>query len=390
MASLGVGLVFVAGYLLGSSREGTADDRQDDEGAVASAGAISASGGAVRAGPGDSPGVVNATVEERSFEVLRKSDSLARLTMWTELIMNASDAELREIGAAAHAWYMTGGVVGREVELLDYRHGQVLGSEMFDNLTKDSNGKVSLSRLRNMRGWASVSPDEARAWLEELPDGTLKSKLRDAWFGGLVAESPERAAELFTSLPPENRGQNLDKLYSSLHRFEGMDSVVDWFMDTAGGDGIDGVNLHQAFRALTWRLGALGAGDPGAVEEVLLRPEVAPFLTGGAFAGATRNAAGHNPGRVIDLIAELSERVEEGELRDMRHMVSQTVKQSTLSTIHNLGHWLQENPDHPLYDMTTRYFVEQAAREDPEGASDWAKTIGDPALAEEVSGFLIE
>lgn len=46
------------------------------------------------------------------------------------------------------------------------------------------------------------------------------------------------------------------------------------------------------------------------------------------------------------------------------------------------------NPAHPLYDLTTRYFVEQAAREDPAAAAAWAGKISDPALRAEAGQFL--
>ncbi len=71
-------------------------------------------------------------------------------------------------------------------------------------------------------------------------------------------------------------------------------------------------------------------------------------------------------------------------------MISRTVSQSTRKTINTLRDWLGQNPDHSLYDMTARDFVEQAAREDPAAAAEWAKAITDPSLAAEVSHFLIE
>ena len=398
LAGIGTGLIFFAGFLVGSLQKSASTDRQNARETTAPRKSLSAiespNGSSTHSSKGlikgDWLNAANATTEEKAFTIMRLNDPMERQAMMMDFIMNANAAELREIGAAAKAWYNTGGVVGREVEGLGYRQGQVLGREMFDQMTKDPNGKLHVGRLRNMNGWASTSPDEARAWLEELPEGTVKSQLRDAWFKGLVADSPEKAAELFSSLPIENRSRSIGALYSSLHRFGGMDSVVDWFMETADGEGIEGVNPQQAFGGLTHRLGALGQGDPAAVEEVLLKPEIAPYLNAGNFASATRNAAALDPGRVIDLIADLPGSGEDGKVRDMRGMVSKTVHQSTLGTINNLGNWLSENADHPLYDMTTRFFVERAAREDPEAASQWAKTITDPDLAEEVSRFIIE
>ena len=203
------------------------------------------------------------TKSEETMRVFGMSDSLERLSVWADLIRNADEAELKEIGAAALAWYRAGGEVDHEGDLLQFREGQMFGSGMFKDLTEDPNGFVSLTKGRHMRGWASASPAEARAWLEELSDGSVKDGLRTAWYEGAVAENPEIAGELFASLPDANKHAGLDMLFKSLHKLGGMDSVVDWFAETASAGGDSSIPLQPAFDKLAWRLGNLSGSDLG-------------------------------------------------------------------------------------------------------------------------------
>jgi hypothetical protein len=69
-------------------------------------------------------------------------------------------------------------------------------------------------------------------------------------------------------------------------------------------------------------------------------------------------------------------------------MVRRAVERSTRRTINHMGNWLGENSGHELYDISTRYFVEYAARLDPDAATQWAAEIGDERLRAEAEQIL--
>lgn len=321
---------------------------------------------------------------------MKTANRMERLAAWTALLASTDAAGLASIGTGMVDWYRSGGSGGdEELAWLHFREGQLTGSTSLDaTMPREPNGNLSLTLTRRMRGWASADPAAAKAWIDQREEGSVKQTMLSAWFEGAIDAHPAQAATLYAQVPESGKTSTLMPLIDSLHREKGMDGVVAWFQQATKNPAA-GVPLQPAFDKLTWRLGQMGQFQPEAVLSVMRDPTNAPWLNATSITNATRQMAGNAPGRIIELVAEISGRDESLQEDEVRQILRSTVRNSSGSTINNLGNWLKQNPTHSLHDLTVRYFVEQAAREDPAAAAAWAGKIRDPDLKAEITNLII-
>ena len=314
--------------------------------------------------------------------ILRKKDRLQRMAEWLPLLASASPEELKCIGEAMVNWYSSGGVVGNdELDFLQFREGQVFGQQTIEDMfPKEPNGRINPNYHRKMKGWASADPAAAKAWLDALEDGSVKQSLVASWFEGAVMADPAGLETRYASLSSAEKSGALGSMMDALHRRAGMEGLTRWFeqQSAAGGDW----PRQEAFEKLMWRAGQTATNGFEPVKAMILNPANADCLTSNAIVSATRDIAARNAGPVLDLAGELAAA---GRLPDaeLRNVIRQSVGQSSRTTINTTGEWLNANPGHPLHDLTARYFVESALRDDPFSAEAWVAKISDPAIQAE-------
>ncbi|HEX2746729.1 MAG TPA: hypothetical protein VHM91_01925 [Verrucomicrobiales bacterium] len=389
MVILGGGALFAGGYIFGSSRR--------EVGGTAPRVLVSRSAPVVS---GDSKSGLpnNATAAEADVSgggpprsvagvlaIIQATDPVDRMAQWTRMLQ-ATDAEgLKVITKAFEELYRMGGTPrDEETSLLHFRQGQLLGSKSIESMV--ASGKpLGEHHLRAMKGWADANPQESKAWVEALPDSPTKQSLLENWFKGAVGGHPADAMQAFASLSPVIRERVQSTLINVLHRDQGAAGVIQWF-DQVATRPDSGVALQPAFEKLTWMVGQLADSKPEAALSFLRDPAHAPYITPATFTTLMRNIAAKSPGQAVEVLGELAR----GTFTEpqIREALQQTARSAKGSDLNRLGEWLKANPSHPLYDLTTRYFVEQAAQEDPEAAAAWAKKISDASLRAEAGRYL--
>ena len=175
-----------------------------------------------------------------------------------------------------------------------------------------------------------------------------------------------------------------DPLINSIHKEGGLEGLVEWF-DSSLENPIEGLTTQQAFDNISLRLGQSAPINNADVEATLLNPKYAPFVNAKSFSQATYHLSVNKPGHVVEQLSTQNENLGNNEIRGM---LKKVVGTSTRKGLFNMGDWLNQNQDHPLYDISTRYFVEYAARTDQETAAGWAEKIGDETLRAEAEKIL--
>lgn len=114
--------------------------------------------------------------------------------------------------------------------LMNVRAGQVAGIAAMQSWKEK--GLNSEAALKTFYGWANTDPAAAREWMEQQRDldPDRMSKFLNALTSGAVVHDPDRAKELFASLPEENRLDCLRDFTSSLVDNVGKDGTVDWLV----------------------------------------------------------------------------------------------------------------------------------------------------------------
>lgn len=314
-------------------------------------------------------------------------DPIEREAAWVEFVAGLDARTVLKAEEDVVRWYVEGGSVTDHHQILNFRKGQLLGAQAFEGRIPESpDGAMGKNDHSMMRGWASVAPDEAKLWIDALPDGKLKESMVVSWYHGAVAADPAAANEYFSELPVHARSSAVEPLIEAVHREGGVEGLLKWFASTAADESTE-IPLGAAFNKVAWRLGQLSGEDPDAVEAALLDPVNLPHVTEGIFNCAVRNLNVDRPGRAIEMVEKLHEANPELDERAVRGMVATAVRASTRTTINHMAEWLTREGDHPLHDMAARYLVEYAAPLDPQAAAAWAAHITDPALRAEAEGF---
>lgn len=314
-------------------------------------------------------------------------DPIEREAAWVEFVAGLDAQTVLKAEEDVVRWYVEGGSVTDHHQILNFRKGQLLGPQAFEGRIPESpDGAMGKNDHSMMRGWASVAPDEAKLWIDALPDGKLKESMIVSWYHGAVAADPAAANEYFSELPVHARSSAVEPLIEAVHREGGVEGLLKWFASTAADESTE-IPLGAAFNKVAWRLGQLSGEDPEAVEAALLDPVNLPHVTEGIFNCAVRNLNVDRPGRAIEMVEKLHEANPELDERAVRGMVATAVRASTRTTINHMAEWLTREEDHPLHDMAARYLVEYAAPLDPQAAAAWAAHITDPALRAEAEGF---
>lgn len=316
-------------------------------------------------------------------------DPIQRQAAWAGFVAGLDARSVIEADQDVVRWYEEGGSVTDEHQILNFRKGQLLGAQAFEGrLPESPDGAMGKNDHSMMRGWASVAPEQAKGWIDALPEGRLKDSMIVSWYHGAVSADPSAANTFFAELPEHARSSAVEPLIDAVHREGGIEGLLKWFATTAG-DESTGIPLGAAFNKVAWRLGQFSGEDPDAVEAALLDPVNLPHVTEGIFNCAVRNLNVDRPGRAIEMAERLRQANPELDDRAVRGMVSTAVRASTRTTINHMAEWLTGQGDHPLHDMAARYLVEYAAPLDPDAANAWAGQIADPALRAEAERYAI-
>ncbi len=265
-----------------------------------------------------------------------------------------------------------------------FREGQVLGERTMITLTKDANGQVDGDLPVKMKGWASVNPQAAKAWIDALAPGTVQDTLRASWLEGLTSSNPSNATLQFSQLPAEKQLPLVNTLLSGIQDRGGLEAIRDWFdnNDKAAGKEV----MATAFSTIVGRLTQKSRTWDDAAE--FLKQHAGDGFTGAAELSAfTGRVAPTEPGKCLELLSAVCN-TSPAIAAQADTLITQTVEHSAEGSLDILGTWLNAHREHPLYDRVVQQFARRTQAEDSEAALRWAETIKDQTLREQTRAAL--
>ena len=370
--------IFLAGYFVGQRRSHSdAPAKEVSVGTQSVAQMASASKRTANVPSGtDQSGIPLdvATVKERISTAFAEPDRLQRLAAVLAVLEGVTEANQPGMEEAFMERYRAGLSMGEEVEFIHYREGQILGAKSLVAMPKEPNGSVPAQTRNKFRGWASVDPAAAKAWLDNLEEGTAKAAMEAKWIEGLSGTKPEVIASVFDTLNPSHQSSVVGGYLSALQNSGGFAAMQKWFDSKQQ---MDPSVRSTAFDAIMWRMGQNPSERPAAVE--MFRTYLKDgYGNASNFAALTRNIADNEPGKCFDIIQGLTPQIPDENLT--AEMIRKTIERSATRSLNLVGEWLQKNKQHPLFDRTAYEFALRTHKEDAESARQWAGTIQNESL----------
>jgi hypothetical protein len=308
-------------------------------------------------------------------EVLKEPDPLLRLHRWTGVLAEMTKENWRAISKALVDRYASGVDTSEEGSRSQFREGQVLGLEGMEAMPREPNGVPATPTRLKFQGWSSVDPSAALQWLLTLEEGNGKNTLMAEWKKGLAKSTPSVQEQIFPQLQPTDQRLLLNGVINGLVDAGGLPKARQWYEQFAQAG--DPLVAKAAFTTLVSRM-----------THKAMTPETAAFIESEApklgngsevFRSMCGNVAYYNPGGCLNLLQNLTSTCADV-AQNLDSLLAQTVRASSTTSLNTMGNWLNQNPDHPLYDKTLVHFVNQCQADDPEAATRWASSIKDETL----------
>jgi len=373
---IAAGLCIVAGYGLG--KMGSKEVRENDRGSGPSR--LPASVIDAKFLPPPPPrgrdslaGLTYDQVKQRTLAVLREPDLFLRWEGLYGVLAGMNEQNSAAVADAVYERYASGANTMREGEMIQFREGQVMKEAAMKDLPAEPNGKPSYPLMNKMKGWASADPQSARAWIETLEPGQVKSTLLRNWQEGLSQASPKIIESIFSSLPADQQRPLIGGLLTGLMDGGGFPAVQAWYETNT--KTAEPAVVQAAFSSIMDRM----AQSPQHWDEMFsfIKSQAETVDLGSiGFGVFFRRVAPTVPGKCLDLLSDLSQS-SPAIAGQLDSMIGQTIEHSTSTSLNTLATWFQAHRDHPLYDRAVQQFARRTYADDPESALRWAETIKD-------------
>lgn len=322
----------------------------------------------------DVAGLSAEQIKSKALQALSEPDRVTRMAKWMHLLAAMTEENADILTGALIESYRAGVSTGDEGRYQQFREGQVLGARVMETLTKDPNGVVDAALPVKMKGWASVHPEEAGAWIEALAPGSVQNSLRVAWLEGAASASPAGASQLFSRLPEAQQMPLVNTMLSGVQERGGFPALRDWFDSNSSLASRE--VMTTAYASIMDRF--LQKPRTWEAAEGLLKAHVQDGFATDAVGTFVSRVGSSEPGRCLDLIESLGRESPQLSSRT-DEWVAVMVSGFGDESADTLGTWLNGNQGHHLYDQVVQQFSQRIQATDPEAAHRWAATIKDPA-----------
>ncbi|HET6410151.1 MAG TPA: hypothetical protein VFG14_19835, partial [Chthoniobacteraceae bacterium] len=229
-------------------------------------------------------------------------------------------------------------------------------------------GEASNEALAALGGWAAADPQQAKEWLEALPDSEAKEKLVYGLLDGWSTIDFQAAAAYAESRPSSPAGDQFrELLLQRALRSGGITAAQSWI------DRIPETDQSRDYkqRAFGDVVEAMLYRDPAAAARWISELDGQSFVSAEAVANTAAKLAETSPTDALSWLMTLKSTDVENIGRGAGTLLQTWAQQSPEAA----GEWLRQNTNHPYYDQMTASYVGNVASVDREAAKAWAQTI---------------
>ena len=226
-----------------------------------------------------------------------------------------------------------------------------------------------------MEGWARSNPEEARKYLEGLPDGRYKDGLAMGLFPTLVNVDRAGLESLFKTLPESYYPQIATALREKVRweQPQGIPAVQNWLVAAEASYGKD----SSAYRAI----------DQAAQIDLLEHAEYDKNFT---LAAQTTSALFEQPDTATDRVLDMSLRVLSlsqpalafqylertmPQRPGLEKNIPAMIERWANTDLGGPGDWLNAHTASPVYTTTVKAYAKVLAKEDPAAAQVWLNLV---------------
>ncbi|MCD6051957.1 MAG: hypothetical protein K0Q55_3375 [Verrucomicrobia bacterium] len=259
---------------------------------------------------------------------------------------------------------------GEEYRLFLRAWGKLDGATAMDYAAKKAEGENTPEMLSTLAGWASASPQQARAWVEALEEGSTKEGLVYGLLDGWAMSDFASAAAYAESRPKSEARNEFRKLLLQRALAVGGVAAAQQWVERIAGDEHNSVYKQKAFDEV---IQTMLYRDPSAAAHWIAQNAGQAFSSGSAVADTAAKLAQSAPMETLNWMQNLpglsdTQRAD-GAVAAMGQWVEKDPKAA--------GNWIAQNPQHPAYDRMAGQYAQAIAEEHLESARAWTQTIQD-------------
>jgi RNA polymerase sigma factor (sigma-70 family) len=317
-------------------------------------------------------------------QALYEPDPVVRTARIGELLETLNTAEAVSVAQLFEKAQKEGLQIDEEYRLFLRSWGKRDGAGALAHAL-DQAGKVYPTRfhptaevLAALAGWASADAQNARAWVENLPDESLKWHFVSGLLEGWSISDFQSAAAFAQKCPggeaDEGRVRN-DWISVLLQRSlseGGVPAVQHWIASIPN----DETTLAFKQEALGRAVRIMLESDPFAAANSISQSGDASYVTADTLAYTAERLAIISPTEALSWVTTLNG----AKPGDVDTAAARVMQSWTLQDSQGAADWLAQNRDIPQYDAMASSYASTLGLTDPVTALAWSRTVNNPHM----------
>lgn len=310
------------------------------------------------------------TAAESWQRALFEPDPVLRAQRIAELLGSLTPELAPSVAETFEQARQSGIQFGEEYRLFLRAWGKLDGATAMEYAGQKADGKNTPELLSTLAGWASASPQQARAWVEALAEGSAKEGLIYGLLDGWSMSDFASAATYAESRPRSEARDEFRKLLLQRALATGGTVAAQQWVQRIPNDEHNQLYKQRAFDEV---IQTMLYRDPSAAAHWIAQNAGQAFLGGSA---------------VVDTVAKLAQSAPMEALNWMQNLpgISDTQREKGAVAAMNrwaekdpqaAGNWLVQNQEHPAYDRMAGQYAQAIAEEHPQAAREWAQSMAD-------------
>jgi hypothetical protein len=316
---------------------------------------------------GDQPDARHVPAARDWEHVLFIADPLQRTQRLSQLLAALTPESAPQI-AAAFDRVKEAGIKFSDEQRLFLRAWGKLDGEAAVNYAVNHGGEGSDEAIAALGGWAAADPQQAKTWLDALPESEAKETLiyglLDGW-STIDFHAAAAYAESRPGSPARDRFREL--LLQRALRSGGISAAQSWVDHMPDNDD----NRKYKQRAFADVVKAMLYRDPAAAARWISESSGQAFVGSDAVANTAAKLAETSP---TDAISWLTT-IESTGTKNIEHGAGSVLQTWAKQNPEAAGAWLQQNSNHQYYDQMVMSYATTVAPVDRNAANAWAQTI---------------
>ncbi len=259
---------------------------------------------------------------------------------------------------------------GEEYRLFLRAWGKLDGATAMEYASQKAEGKNTPEMLSTLAGWASANPQNARAWVEALADGSAKEGLIYGLLDGWAMSDFASAAAYAESRPRSEARDEFRKLLLQRALATGGTVAAQQWVQRIPNDEHNQVYKQRAFDEV---IQTMLYRDPSAAAHWIEKNAGQAYLSGSAVADTAAKLAQSAPMETLNWMQNLPGLSDTQRENGAAAAMGQWVEKDPQAA----GNWIAQNPQHPAYDRMAGQYAQAIAEEHLESARAWTQTIRD-------------